>query len=368
MDGSASRGDLASAPFARVLAGIGRQGLTGLLSVRGIGGEKTFAFAGGALALESSSFDQGAFLKFLWTTGEADLLGLGRVEDLARRSGTPLLRALPDEGLIETSRLWTALEAFAADEALSFFDREDAAFEFRALDGLPGRILVAGLDVAALVLTGVRGMKNTDLIAAHLPADDAPLRRLSGGWPEPPPLSLPERYVLGLLDTGTTLGALCEGSDLGREQTRRILFAFLCLGLAGTAAPRPKTGRLPGDRSPAEMERLFAAFNSRCSFIFRSIAKGVGPVALSIVEKSLEEIRGRLDPAFQDFDLKPDGRIELRASMRLNLAIAGEEGRRSLLRSMDEILTAEVLAVKRTLGPAHERALIRGLEKMGDVP
>lgn len=368
MDDFVSRGDLAHTPFPRVLAGIGRQGLTGLLLVRGVGGEKKFAFDRGALALESGSFDEAGFLRFLWTKGEADLIGLARVEDHARRDGTPLLRALAEGGLLEPARLWPALESFLEDEVFSFFDREDAEFEFRALPGLAGRVFVGGVDVAGLVLDGVRKMTNADLIAGHLPAEGESLRRLQGGWPDRPRLSLQERYVLGLLEAGTSLGELYDGSDLGKEDIQRILFAFLCLGMAGTAAPRPKTNRLPADRSPAEMERLFVVFNNKCSFIFNSISKGVGPVALSIIEKSLDEVRGRLDPAFQGLELTPDGRIELKSSVRLNMTIAGEEGRRSLLRSMDEILMAEVLAVKRTLGPAHEAALVRGLEKLGDAP
>jgi hypothetical protein len=35
---------------------------------------------------------------------------------------------------------------------------------------------------------------------------------------------------------------------------------------------------------------------------------------------------------------------------------------------MDEVLVAEVLAVKRTLGPAHESALVRSLDKVGEAP
>jgi hypothetical protein len=34
---------------------------------------------------------------------------------------------------------------------------------------------------------------------------------------------------------------------------------------------------------------------------------------------------------------------------------------------MDEILVAEVLAVKRTLGPEHESTLVKNLEKIGDL-
>lgn len=367
MDDLAKRGDLGRTPFAKVLADIGRQRLTGLLAVRGPAGEKTFSFDHGAMALESGSFDKEAFLRFLWTTGEADLIGLARVEDRVQRNGASLLRALAEEGILEPARLWPALESFVKDEALSFFDREESEFEFRALPVLPGRILVGGIELAGLVLEGARKMTNTEMIASHLPAEDEPLRRQAVNGPAPSNLLLQERYVLGLLDTGATPADLYEESDLGKADIQRILFAFLCLGLVGPAAPKPKTGRLPADRSPAETERLFAAFNNKCSFIFKAISKGVGPVALSIIEKSLDEIKVRLDPVFQGFELKPDGRIELKSSLKLNMAMGGEEGRRSLLRSMDEILMAEVLAVKRTLGPDQEAALIRGLERWGDA-
>ncbi len=360
------RGDLAGAPFARVLAGIGKRGLTGRLLVRGPGGDKTFSFERGQLVLESGSFDEPALLRFLLTTGEADLIGLERVEDQVRRSGSGLVRALAEQAGLHPARLWPALASFLMEEALSLFDREDAEYEFQETAVLAGRTLIRGIDIPDLVLEGVRRMANTGLIARHLPAADMPIRRGPAARTEGPNLALHERYILGLLDSGTTLAELMDASDIGEEGTRRALFAFLCLDLAVTASAKPKTWRPAADRTPAEIDRLFAAFNNRCSFIFKYVSKAVGPVALSIIEKSLDEVRGRLDPVFQGLELRADGRIELRSSLRVNMTIGGEDGRRSLLRSMDEILMAEVLAVKRTLGPADEAALIRSLEKMGE--
>lgn len=366
MDDTLSRGDLAHVPFAQALAEAGRQKLTGHLVVRRPGGGKTFSFERGALVLESGSFDEAAFLHFLLTSGEADLIGLSGVEDHALRNGTSLLRALSEAAHLEPPRLWPSLESFLKEEAFSLFDVEEGEFEFRELAALSGRTLIAGLDVPGLILEGVRRMTNSALISRNLPAEDESLRRLPSAWAGTPALLLHERYVLGLLDAGTTLGELYAASDIATAESRKILFALISLGLAGTAAPKPKTGRLPADRSPAGMDKLFAHFNGKCSFIFKYISKGVGPVALSIIQKSLDEIRGRLDPVFQELVLQPDGRIELKSSLRVNLTIGGEESRRSFLRSMDEILMAEVLAVKRTLGPSHEAALVRSLEKMGE--
>ena len=51
----------------------------------------------------------------------------------------------------------------------------------------------------------------------------------------------------------------------------------------------------------------------------------------------------------------------------MNANIVGDECRRSLLRSMDEILAAEVLVVKRTLGPDQESAVVKSLEKLGEA-
>jgi hypothetical protein len=35
---------------------------------------------------------------------------------------------------------------------------------------------------------------------------------------------------------------------------------------------------------------------------------------------------------------------------------------------MDEILAAELLLVKRTLGPENESALVRSLDRLGEAP
>ncbi|MGZ7046046.1 MAG: hypothetical protein ACXVJK_06960, partial [Candidatus Aminicenantales bacterium] len=120
--------------------------------------------------------------------------------------------------------------------------------------------------------------------------------------------------------------------------------------------------------SLADMDKLFGVFNAKCSFIFKYISKEIGPVALSVIGNSLDDIRNRLDPAFQGLELKADGRIELKSFLKTNMNLIGDESRRNLLRSMDEILVAEVLAVKRTLGAGHESALVKGLERIGELP
>jgi hypothetical protein len=367
MDDWLASEEFARAPIGRVLAEIWRQGQSGSLYIKADGVPKCLSFECGSLILDSSSFEEKGFLRFLLTTGEADLISLTRVEEHAQKNEVPALRALVETSLFEPERLWTLLEAYAREEALSLFGASAHEREFHVRAGPPARVLVGAIDIPSLLLDGVRRMKDDAALDEFLPADGDMVRRLPSFSPDAFRLSFTEKYVLGLLDAAKTMAELRDASDVGEAETRRALFALLCLGLAGTAGAKPKTGKWPPDMSLAGMDRVLGVFNAKCSFVFRYISKEIGPVAFSIVEKALEEVRGRLDPAFQSAELKPDGRLEIKSLLKVNANIVGDGCRRGLLRSMDEVLVAEVLAVKRTLGPAHESALVKGLDKVGEA-
>jgi hypothetical protein len=360
--------EFARAPVARVLAEIWKQGLSGSLYIRAVGVPKCLSFERGFLVLDSVSFEEKDFLRFLLTTGETDLIALNRVEEKAQRSGGSSLRALVESSLFESERLWTLLRSYAREEALSLLESAGAEREFHTRSGPAARIYVDAIDIPGLLLEGARRMKEDAVLDRVLPARGEVVRRLPAFSADAFGLSLTEKYVLGLLDPPKTLEDVCAASDAGAAETRRCLFALLLLGLAGTAGPKPKTVKLAGDMSLAGMDRILGLFNAKCAFVFKYVSKEIGPVALNLIGKALDEVRGRLDPALQAAELKPDGRLALKSLLRVNANIVGDECRKSMLRSMDEILAAEVLLVKRTLGPEHESALVRSLERLGETP
>ena len=368
MDESLRRGNLSRTPFVRVLAGIWRDERTGTLSVHGPGGLRSFTFENGALTVDRCAFPERDFLKTLLTSGATDLISLARAEEHAQRDRVPVIRALLEVAILEPGRLWGLIEQFTRDEIFVLFDRDDGEFEFEPAASPPGPALLRDIFLPNLILEGGRRMANDALIARNLPPETEAVQSLDPYILDLLELAPQEKYFLHLLGSSRTLAELYESSDLGRRESRRILFVFLHLGLAGTHAAKPKTGKLPVEMSLADMDKLFGVFNTKCSFIFKYISKEIGPVALSVIRNSLEDIRNRLDPTFQGLELKADGRIELRSLLKTSMNLIGDESRRNLLRSMDEILVAEVLAVKRTLGSGHESALVKGLEKIGDIP
>jgi len=368
MDDWLTSEEFARAPLPRVLAEIWRQGLSGSLYVRAGGGPKCLSFERGALVLDSASFEEKDFLRFLLTSGRSDLIALTRVEEHAQKSGASSLRSLVETALFEPDTLWALLRDYARDEALSLLEGGGAEREFHGRSRPAARVYVEGIDVPGLLLESAHRLHDEDALDRILPGPDEAVRRLPAFSPDAFGLSLTDRYVLGLLDPPRTAEEICEASDLGRAATRRALYALVLLGLAGAAGAKPKTVRLPGDLTLAGMDRILGHFNAKCAFIFKHVSKEIGPVAANLIGKALDEVRDRLDPAFRSAELLPDGRLELKSPLRVNANIVGDDHRRSLLRSMDEVLAAEVLLVKRTLGPENESALVRSLEKLGETP
>ncbi len=363
MDQNAFRGDLAETSFPKLLGLIWREGRSGTLSLRKGPEERVFAFEAGTWSLGPETFDAPGFLKGLTSHGLVRTADLGRVGALAEGDARNLMRGLIEDGILPAARAWDLATAFSKDRLHQVFDWTEGTYDLVPAPVPAETPWVRGVGLPGLILEGVRRMGNFAVIEGGLPGPDEKLRPVPPRNGEPVILAPHESYVLSAADRTDRLGEIVRTSPLGDRETKRALFALLVLGLLGTE----KGDRPSAEYSLGDMDRLFEAFNDRCSFIFRYISKELGPVGPNVFEKTLEEVRGRLDPAFQSCQVKPDGRIELRTLLRKNLGVSSDEGKRSLLRSFDEILAAEVLAVKRTLGNGHESALVRGLERIGDL-
>ncbi len=365
MDEPRGPGSLAATPFPFVLAECWKKRRSGRLTVESGGRAVTLSFDRGALTIERSLFPEPEFRAFLLRAGALDTVTLGRVEDRARDADVPFVRAALDVGALPARRLWGLLEEFARERVYPLFAADAGSFAFVEARIPPEEQWIGGVPVPELVLEGVRRVSDPERFGPHLPAGDEPLQVLSPYHAEILGLDGPERWLLRALETPRSLNELGGTGILPPLECRRAVFAFLALGLAGPAGVKARGGRTPHDLSLVDVDRCLALFNEKSACVFRYVSKELGPVALNILEKSVEDVRARLDPAVQSFALKPDGRFESRSPLRLNAGLGSEGGRRSFLRSLDEVLAAEVLAVRRNLGGDHESVLVRHLDRIG---
>jgi len=360
-------GNLGSTPFARVLFEIWQKEKSGRLRLLHQESEISLSFERGRLCVEKESFPEDAFADSLL---KRRLLGsdvLAKCRAFSGHSRCSLLKAMLELQALPSSMLWPLLEGFVQESIYPAFDWAEGEFTFERKQFPAENIWLRGIDLPGFILEGIRRMENQGIVDAHLPSEDEILETKSPYYADSLELHPQEEYLLALVESAKSLKDISERSLLSRGEARRTLYALIILGLVAVPQPKIKNNKPIPEFSGMEMERILGAFNDRCAYILKYVSKELGPVALNLLEKSLDEVKGRLDPSLQRLALRPDGRIDPRTFLKMNLGISGEEGRKNFLRSLDEILGAEVLAVKRTLGNGHEALLVKNLEKLGET-
>jgi hypothetical protein len=360
------RGSLSAMPFPQVLFRVWEKRDSGLLTVRNEEATAAHYFIKGEVALAEGSYPAEGFFKKLLSTR---VLTAGQAEDCSRFAKDRKLsypRALIEQGIVAASRVWELLAEYWMEGLFALFDWGGGDLSFDPGAILPEAQIYGVLPTPALVLRGIRRMKRIELITAYLPAETESLQLLSPGHADLLHLAPHEQHVLNLLGVTPRLSDLYAQSQAGTRETQKSVFAFLVLGLAGLT-PAPAQAKPSPELTSAGLEKIWSDFNDKCAYIYRYISKEIGPVGLSVLEKSLEDIRLRLAPPFQGLELRADGRVEFTPFPLMSLTLFTEDSRRQFIRVLNEILTAEVLAVKKALGNAHEAGVIKSLERIGEL-
>lgn len=349
-------GNLRETSFPALLVRIWKQKKSGLLSLRRSDEERKFRLEKGNFVLLRETFPEEDFLKFLVSKRILASAQKGQCERQSQKDSQSPLRCLTELGLLSPSRTWALMEIFLKEQAFAAFDWSEADFSLA-----PGYIqeeypFQTGIHTLGLVLQGVRRMQNFALIASRLPAESEGFQAYAPRHLDLLRLSPHEQYVLRLLAEPKPLREVYALSELSRKETQRVLFAFLCLGIAGPPGTEAETRPTP-DFSLTENEKIMAAFREKCLAIHKYISKEIGPVATNLIGKCLEEVNSWLGPNLPRIELNSDGTFEVKAALRLNPDL--------FQNVIEELLSAEVLMVKRTLGSEHEAALIKVLERTG---
>jgi len=355
--------NLNGASFPQVIFRIWERRDSGRLTVQNKGAQTSLYFINGDMALAEGTFSAEGFLKKLMSIRALTLLQAEDCSGFARANSVSYPRALIERGNMAPSHVWEALAEFWMEEVFAIFDWAEADFSFDQGAAVSDTHVYGLVPTPAIVLRGIRRMKKIGLIEASLPAETEALQLLSPAHAEHLHLAPHEKHVLGLLRATPRLSDLYAQSQAGKRETQRAVFAFLILGLTGLS-PMPNQVKPSPEMTSAGLEKIWSDFNDKCSYIYRYISKEIGPVGLSVLEKSLEEIRLRLAPPFQGLELRADGRVEFSPFPLMSLNLFTEESRRQFIRVLNEILSAEVLAVKKTLGNAHEAGVVKSLERI----
>jgi len=358
-------GNLEEMHFAELLSRIWKSERSGSLEIVREDHKRRADFDEGQLVLLKDTLDKKLLLQIIVEKGLAAKSSLKKFEAFIGDNNRSLMQAMLEDGLFPPVVLWECLEDYQNNHLLPVFDWDGAEYFFDPAKPIQKHEILMRFSTPDLILQGIRHMTNKELIRSFSPEENKSVEMLFTELTGQLPLNPPEKYLLSLVENQKTMRSIYAMSELGKTETQKIMLGFFSLGMVGFPQKK-KTGHTSQEISKAEIYGIMDVFNEKCSYIFKYISKEIGPVALNILEKCLEDTKPLLSPILTKARIAPDGTIEPNSVIKGGIALSGEEIKAQLLPGLNEILVAHVLAVKRTLGNEHETTLVKNLKKIGE--
>lgn len=350
-------GSLADLPLPEILEHLRQSGATGILTVVSGGGRKSVYLKDGAVVFASSNLPNDRLGEILLREGkitveeyEGSIKGLSK----GKRQG----KVLVEMGALSPKDLWEGVQFQVEEIVYSIFAWDDGQFQFEESSLPEQERITVDLDARSLILVGIRRVDASGPIQSRYPERSLVLENVGGEASGQ--LEAYEQHVRHLVDGERSVLDICRESEIGDNETLKVLYALLSTGLVRTKGRKVHT--LDQDFVPEEtLYSVVESFNQMYGHIFRHMVKEVGPIAENVLEKYLAGLRESRKEVFEDAVLQKDGTLDP-ALLERNLDRVGEHERRGLLvDSLNELLYAELLAVKRTLGSDHEAGIIKAL-------
>jgi hypothetical protein len=349
------KGQLSELPLPDLLQYLRHDGATGILTLVSGGARKAAYLRNGRVVFASSNLPNDRLGELLIREGkitveeyEASIRGISS----GRRQG----RILVEMGALSPKDLWEGVQHQVQEIVYSVFQWDEGQFHFEESTLPEKERITVDLDVVELILEGMRRVDAHGPIQNRYPELDLVLEFIPNT--RVPELEPYEEHVLRIIDGERSVLELCRESEIGDNESLKVLYALLCAAIIRTRGKKVRP--LDQDFVPGEdLWRLLDSFNQMYSYIFKYMVREVGPIAENVLEKYLGTLRTSRPDAFENVKLQKDGTLDA-AVIEHNLERLSEDERRTrLVDALNEFLYAEILAVKRTLGAEHEAAIIR---------
>ena len=352
------KGRLSELPLPDILQQLRALGVTGILTVVSGGARKAIYVKGGNVVFATSNLPNDRLGEILLREGKITVEEYDasiRAISKGKRQG----KVLVEMGALSPKDLWDGVQFQAREIVYSVFQWDDGQFHFEESTLPDKERITLDLDINELVRAGIRRVDAAGPIAARYPEGALVVERvpLAGAEPHLEPY---ERHVLNLVDGERSVLEISRESEIGDSETLKVLYALLSTQLIRVKGKKVRA--LDQDFVPEEpLLALLDSFNQMYGYVFRYMVREVGPIAENVLEKYLNGLRDGRASVFAGVKLQKDGSLDAAAVERNLHRLPEGERRGTLVDALNELLYAELLAVKRTLGAEHEANIVRAL-------
>ncbi len=336
----------------------------GILVLRDSDRQVSLQVREGVVVAAASRGDAGSLAGFLLREGQLTREQFESLQE-RERNGERVGRVLIEAAILTPKGMWEALRRQARAMVLDLFEWEQGDFQFREGEGVTGSGLEVGLPILDLIAEGIRSVRQVRLFSQRMPSGSSVFEPIPAAERKVSlPLEPHERYVLDLIDARRSLSQVTQASEIGEPETLRVIFLLFSVGYLKMRALQPAPAEVPD----AEALSLLRRYNEMFGFLLHYLVKEVGPIGEAVMGRYFEDQRKSQGALLSGQRLGRDGTLDEGLLLR-NLSSL-EDGNRmeKLVDGLNELLYAELLAVRRTLGANHEGRAVQGLRDLGLKP
>jgi hypothetical protein len=349
------KGQLSQLPLPDLLQHLRLSKGTGILSVVAGGARKALYVKEGRVVFASSNLPNDRLGEILIREGKITVEEYDtsiKAISKGKRQG----KVLVEMGALSPKDLWEGVQFQVREVVYSIFQWDDGNFHFEESTLPEKERITVDLDIVDLILAGVRRVDANGSLQSRYPEGALLLELVTTERADG--LEPYEGHVYNLVDGERSVVEICRESEIGDNETLKVLYALLCTGLVRVKGKKVYT--LDQDFVPEDtLHAVLNSFNQMYGHVFRYMVREVGPIAENVLEKYLSGLREGRKDIFAGIRLQKDGTLD-GAALEKNLNKFPEEQRRGVLvDGLNELLYAELLAVKRTLGSDHEANIVR---------
>lgn len=364
-------GELSEGDIYSLLYYIYKNNISGLLSIRSQGVEKKLAIAERKVVFAYSNCREDSLGNYLLREKIIDRAMFDRTNAYLEKEGIRFGRALLELGLLDYDRLWKYVPDQLKGIVYSLFQLEGASYLIQPLQEPEDENIVLDWYIPSIIVEGIRRSVPGELIEKAFtgmeyiyPGDTGLIREID--------LKPYEFHVFELTRKKTRLADILAASELLVEDTRKVLYIFWVLEIV--SGEKPADGPSPGhDEQYTLQPGFFKSFeeavryyNTKYELIYKVLSKEIGPIALSILSRAVEDIIDNLPSHLKKVKLNADGSINEEAVLKSVWYFDFEKNIGEFLRGLEEILYAEIYTVKKHLGEEYEQHILKWMNRIGN--
>lgn len=329
--------------------------------------EKRLVIEDRKIVFASSSLRSDSFSDYLLKHNVIDRSAFENASRYAANNNKRFGRSLIELGYLDYEKLWKWMPEHLKSIVFSIFRIQSG--KYRILPDYEQEIenISLELDILGVLVEGVRLFRSVEFLENFFEnIDNLYVRNpdIIGLMPLKPY----EKHVFQLVKRESDLVEILRSSELMEFDTLRLLYLFLLVDAISTRPGESKDvpDSFPEEQVPAvstftSFEEALRYYNLKFELIYKTLSKEIGPIALSLLSRAIDDIMENLPPYFQKMHLASGGGIEEDTFIKTLWYHDFKKNIGGFLQGLEEILYTQMYVVRKHLGREYEQQVLKWL-------